>query len=54
MLAIAIIIGIVYLALNYAENIPQSKHPKSKSYRRLSSFKESERKLGERVDLVLR
>ncbi len=49
MLAIAIIIGVVYLALNFAENLPEKDNNDFHSHRQLSSFKENEQRINERV-----
>lgn len=51
MLAIIILVAVFYVALNYSGNFKKKESNSSFSNSQLKSFKESERKVNEHVDM---
>lgn len=54
MLAIIILVGVFYLALNYAEKSPSIDPSCFSSESTVKSFKDNERQIDERIDVSVR
>lgn len=50
MLAIIILVGVFYMALNYSDKVRNNDHSITSKTTQLPSFKDNERHINERVD----